>query len=64
MTVFRSCVKWLDEVGTYSRKLDRNGQPSEAIADKEAYHLLDGTRYVLSSIRQRGAKAKVVRLGG
>lgn len=64
MTVFKSCTRWLDEVGTYSRKLDKAGQPTEVIAEKETFHLLDATRYVLGSIRRRGGKAKVVRLGG
>jgi hypothetical protein len=63
LTVFRSCSRWLDEVGTYSRQLDASGQPTEKIADKEAYHLLDSTRYLLSSIRQRKKPVKVRRLG-
>jgi len=64
LTVFRSCKRWLDEVGVYSRKLDKAGQPTEVIAEKETFHLLDATRYCLGSIRRRGGKAKVMRLGG
>jgi hypothetical protein len=63
MTVFRSCSRWLDEVGTYSRMMDTSGQPTEKIADKDTFHLLDSTRYVLGSIRQRKKPVKVVRLG-
>jgi hypothetical protein len=63
LTVFRSCARWLDEAGTYSRKLDTSGQPTEAIADKDTFHLLDSTRYCLGSIRQRKKPVKVVSLG-
>jgi hypothetical protein len=63
LTVFRSCSRWLDEVGTYSRKMDASGQPTDAIQDKDTFHLLDSTRYVLASIRQRKTRVKVVRLG-
>jgi hypothetical protein len=62
MTVFKTCKRWLDEVGTYSRKLDKEGQPTEDIAEKNAYHLLDATRYVLSAIRKHHGRAKVIRL--
>lgn len=63
MTVFNTCTRWLDEVGTYSRQLDKDGQPTEKIAEKETYHLLDCTRYVMSAIRRVAGKAKVLRLG-
>lgn len=64
ITVFKSCIRWLDEAGTYSRATDKAGQVTEKIANKEMYHLMDSTRYVIGSIRKRGTKAKVVRLGG
>ena len=63
MTVFNTCTRWLDEVGTYSRQLDKDGQPTDKIADKESFHLLDCTRYVLSAIRRVSGRAKVLRLG-
>lgn len=34
-----------DQFGTYSRKLDDNGQPTTDIKDKEKYHFLDAVRY-------------------
>lgn len=61
ITVFKSCSRWLDEIGTYSRE-DKDGQPTEKIANKETFHLMDATRYVLSAIRRRKVQAKVVRL--
>jgi hypothetical protein len=63
MTVFRSCKRWLDEVGTYSRKVDASGQPTEVIQDKAAFHLLDTTRYLLSSLKRTKEPVKAVRLG-
>lgn len=44
--VFNTCAHLKDELGTYSRKLGDDGQPTEAIADKQKFHLLDSARYV------------------
>ena len=43
--VFDTCKMVLDELGTYARKLDADGQPTEEIADKNKFHLLDALRY-------------------
>jgi hypothetical protein len=43
--VFDSCRGVRDELGTYSRVLDEQHQPTEAIKDKERYHRLDALRY-------------------
>jgi hypothetical protein len=43
--IFDSCKLTLDELGTYARKLDDYGQPTEEIKDKAKFHLLDGLRY-------------------
>jgi hypothetical protein len=63
LTVMRSCRRWLDEVGTYARKTDKAGQPTEAIADKATFHLMDCTRYLLGTIRRPEGEIQVVRLG-
>lgn len=47
--VFNSCRYYLDEKGSYSRKLDDLDQPTEEIEDKNAFHLMDAERYVISS---------------
>jgi hypothetical protein len=44
--IFDDLVELLDEVGSYSRELDEMGNPTEAIADKSSYHLLDALRYI------------------
>lgn len=48
--IFDTCVGVIDELGTYSRELDANGQPTEKIKNKNDYHRLDGLRYVASGI--------------
>jgi hypothetical protein len=48
--VFDTCTGTIDEAGTYSRKLDDEGQPTEEIKNKKDYHHLDALRYVASGI--------------
>ncbi len=45
--VFDTCVGVLDELGTYSREVGEDGQPTEKIKDKEQFHRLDALRYVV-----------------
>jgi hypothetical protein len=49
--IFDTCTKYLDEKMRYSRKLDASGQPTEAIKDKNDYHLMDAERYIVGYIR-------------
>ncbi len=39
-----------DELGTYSRKLDQQGQITQEIRDKNAYHRLDSLRYAATAL--------------
>lgn len=48
--VFKSCTGVRDEFGTYSRKLDESGKPTDEIKDKNEYHHLDALRYVASGL--------------
>lgn len=48
--VFRSLRGLRDELGSYKRKLDPSGQPTEEIVDKRKYHRLDALRYVCSAL--------------
>jgi hypothetical protein len=43
--VFNTCKGTIDQFGSYSRKIDTNGQVTEEIKDKEKYHYMDATRY-------------------
>ncbi len=48
--VFDTCGNVLDELGSYARQLDGMGEPTEKIADKNQFHLLDALRYVGSAL--------------
>jgi len=48
--VFNTCKGIIDEFGTYARKLDNDGQPTETIKDKETFHRLDALRYAVQHI--------------
>ncbi len=43
--VFNDLINYIDEKQTYSRELDENYNPTEKIADKQRYHLMDCDRY-------------------
>lgn len=45
LRVFRTCTGVRDELGSYRRKLDSKGDPTEEIIDKRAFHRLDALRY-------------------
>lgn len=49
--VFRSCVGLLDELGTYKRKVDAQGNATEEIENKRAFHRLDALRYAAGALR-------------
>ena len=46
--IFNDLHNTLDEIGSYSRKLDDNYQPTDEIEDKSRYHLMDCMRGILS----------------
>lgn len=50
--VFDDLDGYLDEKLTYSRELDENGEPTEAIEDKETFHFMDAERYILGYLNQ------------
>lgn len=54
IVMFEDCTGVRDELRSYSRVLDANGDPTEAIEDKATYHRLDAMRYIVGRIR-RGA---------
>ncbi len=51
--VFKNLHGLRDELGSYSRKLDENGEPLEEIEDKNLWHRLDAVRYVVGDVIQR-----------
>lgn len=48
--IFSTCTGIIDQLGSYSRELDENGQPTEKIKNKETYHYCDALRYVASGL--------------
>lgn len=55
--VFDTCRGVLDEFATYGREVDTNGEPTETIKDKAAYHRLDAARYVVIGATQTQPRA-------
>lgn len=62
--VFDDCSELLDEVLSYARELDDMGEPTEKIADKNTFHLLDALRYIMSYLRQDGKGNAKIQRGG
>ena len=52
IVVFDDMVGLLDEMLNYSREVDEMGEPTEKIADKETYHYLDATRYIIGYLKK------------
>lgn len=50
--VFNTCTGYLAQKHSYSRKVDANGDPIEAIDAKSTYHFLDAERYIVGRIRR------------
>lgn len=61
--VFRTLHGLRDELGSYRRKLDERGEPTEEILDKRKYHRLDALRYAACYINQPITEYGAVVLG-
>ena len=48
--VFDTCIGTRDELGTYSRPTDEQGEPLDGIKDKARFHRLDALRYVVLGV--------------
>ena len=53
--VFDTCTGTLDELGTYQRKLDENGEVTDVIQHKERFHRLDALRYAAVGVERQPA---------
>ena len=56
--VFNDLHNYLDEKLSYSRELDDNYNPTDQIADKARFHLMDCERYILSDFTPETATHK------
>jgi hypothetical protein len=54
LRISRMCSGIIDELTEYSRELDKSGQPTDKIKDKEKYHRLDALRYAMSGVSGHG----------
>lgn len=49
------CPNYLNQKRSYRRKVDANGDPTEEIEDKHAFHCMDAERYIMTYLMmQRG----------
>lgn len=58
LRVFRTLKGLRDELGSYRRKVDERGEPTEQIVDKRKYHRLDALRYAATIIIEHAPKPK------
>lgn len=56
--VFDTLTGLRDELGSYSRPVDANGEPMEGIKDKSTYHRLDALRYLAQALIGSGQKVE------
>lgn len=61
--VFRTLHGLRDELGSYRRKLDERGEPTEEILNKRNYHRLDALRYACTYINQPVTEYGAIMLG-
>ena len=47
LVIHDSCPQLISEIGGYRRKM-KDGNPTEAIEDKDTFHLLDALRYIVT----------------
>lgn len=55
LIIHDSCPALLDEIGSYRRKIGKDGLPMEnTIVNKDTYHMIDSLRYALVGPEQQG----------
>jgi hypothetical protein len=54
--VFDTLARYRQQKLAYSRKLDAAGEPTEEIADKATYHLMDAERYIVGRMIGGGSR--------
>lgn len=50
--IMGNCTGLIEQIGTYSRETDIEGEVLDTIKDKAKYHLIDALRYVLSYFKK------------
>lgn len=62
--VFSTCAGFKDELGSYRRKLDAQGNPTEEIIDKRKFHRLDAYRYFASTVEDPALVGQLLAVTG
>jgi phage terminase large subunit len=60
LVIHDSCHGLMSEIGDYRRKLNRTGNPTESIENKDAYHCLDALRYLVAYLVHPAEQTQVV----
>jgi hypothetical protein len=55
-----TCPNLISEIGEYRRKMDRQGNPTEQIENKNSYHQLDCLRYIIAWLSQPSEQIEIV----
>ncbi len=58
--IFDDLTAVTDDLESYSRVLNDEGEPTEKIEDKETYHLLDALRYICAYLNNKTPKVRRV----
>ena len=61
LRICERCERILEELRTYSRKLDDNNEPLEEIEDKNRYHNLDALRYIAAALLEPASTRHIPR---
>jgi hypothetical protein len=59
-----ACPLLIEDLLSYSRPVDEDGNVLEGIEDKETHHLCDALRYVGSYLNRKGGGVRVATVGG
>jgi len=60
LVIHDCCVNLLSEIGSYRRKMDRDGVVTEKIEDKEKFHMLDALRYIVAWLTEPQETTSVI----
>lgn len=60
LVIHDCCVNLLSEIGSYRRKMDRDGVVTEKIEDKEKFHMLDALRYIVAWLTEPRETTSVI----
>lgn len=63
LRVFRSLKGLRDELGSYQRKADSSGNPTDEILNKRHFHRLDAVRYLFSFVVEGLGEIEIIHLG-